>query len=198
MQEVREVLRVIPGSFQVAYPDRWINSIYLDGPGFEALQENLGGISQREKYRIRWYGDLRQLVENPTLEKKIKNNQLGTKEHTDLPAIDLRRHLDLNTLLRQHTPIGPALQPVVIVRYLRSYLVSQDQLVRATIDRHLEYYPFNGPNPVWHNPMQDPAVVLEIKYDQHIQERIDQILQAIPFRLTKNSKFVSGLISNWQ
>lgn len=196
-QEVREVLRVIPGSFHESFPDRWVNSIYFDGPGFEALQENLSGVSNREKYRIRWYGEVRQRIEKPVLEKKIKSNQLGTKEHTKLQPIDLLKSIDLSTALRQQTEVGPALQPVVIVRYLRQYLVSMDQQVRATIDRHLQYYPFSGPNPVWHSPIRDEAVILEIKYGQDQEDKIDQILQAIPFRLTKNSKFVSGLTGNW-
>ncbi|MBR9922693.1 MAG: polyphosphate polymerase domain-containing protein [Bacteroidetes bacterium] len=196
-REVREVLRVVPGSFHQAYPNRWVNSIYFDGPGFEAMRENLGGISNRIKYRIRWYGEVRQHIQKPVLEKKIKSNQLGTKEHVSLSPIDLTGPFDLSRLLRLEANIGPELQPVILVRYNRTYLESMDRQVRATIDEDLQYFAFIGQRPIWHSPVVDPAVILEVKYGQDQEARMDEILQAIPFRLTKNSKFVSGMGSAW-
>ena len=37
------------------YKDRLINSIYYDDENFTTAQNNLSGISNRRKYRIRWY-----------------------------------------------------------------------------------------------------------------------------------------------
>ena len=39
------------------YKDRLINSIYYDDESFTTAQNNLSGISNRRKYRIRWYDD---------------------------------------------------------------------------------------------------------------------------------------------
>ena len=47
-----------PAGFQRTYPARWVNSIYFDTPDLHALEENFAGISDRAKYRIRWYGPL--------------------------------------------------------------------------------------------------------------------------------------------
>lgn len=42
-----------------------------------AYQDNLIGISDRMKVRIRWYGALLGLIEEPVLELKIKRGFLG-------------------------------------------------------------------------------------------------------------------------
>ena len=87
-------------------------------------------------------------------------------------------------------------EPVVMIRYLRTYLVSYDEGVRITIDRNLQYRGVNNfqvdPFPVY-----DEAIILEVKYDQDIEEEIQDILQSIKYRLTKNSKFVSGMMNYW-
>ncbi|SVD50132.1 uncharacterized protein METZ01_LOCUS402986 [marine metagenome] len=62
------------------YPDRYINTIYLDNPDYESVRDNLTGISDRFKTRIRWYdGD--PIVK---LEKKIRKGRLVRKETTPL------------------------------------------------------------------------------------------------------------------
>ena len=42
---------------QKQYKDRFINSIYYDNDNFTTARDNLAGISNRRKYRIRWYND---------------------------------------------------------------------------------------------------------------------------------------------
>ena len=37
------------------YPDRYINTIYLDNLDLESVRDNLAGVSDRVKTRIRWY-----------------------------------------------------------------------------------------------------------------------------------------------
>ena len=62
------------------YPDRYINTIYLDNPDYESVRDNLAGISDRLKTRIRWYdGD--PVIK---LEKKIRKGRLVRKETTTL------------------------------------------------------------------------------------------------------------------
>ena len=65
--------------FTKQFPDRKVNSIYLDTIDFNALQMNMKGISNREKWRLRWYGDVSDQVPM-TLERKWKQNQLGGKD----------------------------------------------------------------------------------------------------------------------
>ena len=39
------------------YDDRCVNSLYFDNPGYSSIRDNITGLSDRSKYRIRWYGD---------------------------------------------------------------------------------------------------------------------------------------------
>ena len=56
--------------FRDHYPEREVNSIYFD-QNFSSLIENIEGISNREKLRLRWYGDNFK-VNSFYIEKKIK------------------------------------------------------------------------------------------------------------------------------
>ncbi len=59
--------------FSVHHPKRKINSLYFDDLKYSSINENLDGISQKKKYRIRWYG-LKNKLNNPVLEIKIRKN----------------------------------------------------------------------------------------------------------------------------
>jgi len=172
-QEVYQVIMSIPGAFTIAYPDRWVNSIYLDDLNFKALNDNLSGISERSKYRLRWYGDNIKKIKEPVLEKKIKENQLGYKKLFPLKSLDntptrLRETLNIPLLHPE------SVFPVVLIKYQRTYLHSFDKKVRITIDRHLQYFGMNN-HMVDPFPILDPAIIL-----------------------TKNSKFCSGMLNYWE
>lgn len=194
-EQVRIEILSIVGAFAESYPDRWVNSIYLDSTDFSALRENQSGVSNRSKYRLRWYGDLYEDILTPILEEKVKNNLLGYKNTWKLPSTslspdNLRASLDLSQIRDMD------IQPVAMIRYLRTYLESFDHRVRITIDKQLQYRGINNYE-VDPYPTRDDAIVLEIKYDQRIEHEIADILQSIRYRLTKNSKFVSGVMSYW-
>ncbi len=194
LQVLQEIMS-IHGAFDTAYPDRWVNSIYLDNMDYHALRENLSGVSNRSKYRMRWYGEDYHTITNPILEEKVKANLLGYKnsqklESTTLSSANIRSQLDLNLIKDLNQ------EPIVMVRYLRTYLESYDHRVRITIDRDLQYRGINNYE-IDPFPIIDNAIILEVKYDQAIEEEIDNVLQAIKYRLTKNSKFVSGTMGYW-
>jgi len=116
LREVEMVVRQNPACFQTAFPDRWINSIYMDDVAFNSLQENLSGISKRNKYRIRWYGFTLSEIENPTLEIKIKNNFTNTKQFYKLPDFTLNRDFDCVQFVETHVPnLQQRLFPVSII-----------------------------------------------------------------------------------
>lgn len=64
--------------FREHYPQRDINSIYFD-KHFRSLIENVEGISNREKLRLRWYGNHYE-INSFYVEKKIKENFLSKKK----------------------------------------------------------------------------------------------------------------------
>lgn len=198
LSEVEWVIRQNPACFQTAFPDRWINSIYLDDVAFNSLNENLAGISKRNKYRIRWYGDSLSAIKNPTLEIKIKNNFTNTKDFFKLPDFTLSEDFDCVQFLESHIPnLQQRLFPVSIIQYHRSYFVSQNGKVRATIDRSLRYYLYKGRLLLRESPALDPGIILEIKYEKDYDDQMQYIFQMIPFRLTKNSKYVSSINAHY-
>ena len=65
--------------FRLHYPKRWVNSIYFDDNNYTSIKENLAGINNRAKFRLRWYGKNSFVLHNPKLEIKIKKNFLNYK-----------------------------------------------------------------------------------------------------------------------
>ena len=57
--------------FKNQYPPRKINSIYFDNNNLSNITQNLDGISNRVKYRVRWYGKVDNLIK-PNFEIKKK------------------------------------------------------------------------------------------------------------------------------
>ena len=45
-------------NFSNIYPDREISSIYLDTFNYDLARDNINGVNERRKIRIRWYGNL--------------------------------------------------------------------------------------------------------------------------------------------
>ena len=77
---VRQVVINHPASFRKIFPDRKVNNIYFDNIELSAYFDNVNGIADRQKIRVRWYGDDIFKIEQPKLEIKIKSNQLGFKK----------------------------------------------------------------------------------------------------------------------
>ncbi|MHC5065447.1 MAG: VTC domain-containing protein, partial [Planctomycetota bacterium] len=72
-------LRSHVAGLRVLHPERMVQSIYFDSHEGAAVRENLAGSSQREKLRLRWYGEGTGEVQ-AKLELKLRRNQLGRKE----------------------------------------------------------------------------------------------------------------------
>ena len=60
-----------------SYNNRMVNSIYFDDVNFSSVRDNLAGIAQRNKLRLRWYGNQKNSL--PIFEVKTKNGRLGKK-----------------------------------------------------------------------------------------------------------------------
>ena len=58
-------------NFSKSYPDREISSVYIDTLNFDSAKDNINGVNERKKIRIRWYNnDLERIY----LEEKNKRN----------------------------------------------------------------------------------------------------------------------------
>jgi hypothetical protein len=189
---VEQAIRLHPASFRPLYPTRRINNIYFDTPDLSGFYQNIAGVPQRRKHRLRWYGEDLITLTKPVFEIKIKDGELGTKEHQQLPTthwLQLReRFVEV-----PHLEFLP-LQPVLVNAYQRAYFATPDKCFRLTVDWNLSFAPFHWSKPVEQfHYLPDTAVIVELKYDADQDEAAQRIFDHLPFRQTKNSKYVTGI-----
>ena len=196
----------IPYLFKKSFNDRFVNSIYYDTLNYTALNENLSGVSQRYKTRLRWYNKLNK-TNNCFLEFKIKKGVVGSKH-----IIPIRLDLDLDAIRHSEIIYKVSDQlsdndyfifnycshnPVVLVRYKRSYFESELYNIRVTIDQGIKYYPQQLSNMlnISYNSRSNENIILELKYLNSNIDVISDIVQYLPYRITKSSKYVMGVDS---
>lgn len=190
---VRQIVINHPSSFRKIFPDRTVNNIYFDNSVLAAYFDNVEGVSDRRKLRVRWYGNDIFKIENPKLEIKIKSNQLGRKESYPVNDFQLNDLGNLTQEISAKSKSYKIFQPTLINSYLRSYYGTTDGKYRITIDRNLQYFSLLNAKHFTRFQIEDQAVVLELKYDETLDEDAAFIMQYIPFRYSKSSKYVTGL-----
>ena len=194
LDAVKQIIDLHPASFSTLYPDRIVNNIYLDFPDRNTWNQNVLGWNERKKYRIRWYGENQELIQGAKFEIKHKHNELGWKDVFEIEDFTLEElPTKLHSILQPFPELG-ALQPSLFNRYSRSYLLSFDQKFRLTLDRNMEFFPLHANSWNSNEARKDPAFVLELKYDQAWDDEVGQISQGFPFRQSKNSKYVRGVL----
>ena len=190
---VEQVVRMHPASFQKAFPNRQVNNVYFDTSSFSTFHENQSGIAYRKKYRVRWYGAFMQILQNPVLEVKVKDNLLGYKENFALKNTSLQELDQLKKIVNKQLQLYRTLSPVLLNAYQRSYWLTPNQKIRLTIDWDMKFHQLYK-HPYFNRfHLKDPAVVVELKYDEDQEMAASRIMQDLPFRLTKNSKYAEGI-----
>lgn len=194
MPHIKQIIKSHPASFYKLYPNRTVNNIYFDSPNMVCLNDNLTGINVRKKYRARWYGaDIKQII-RPKLEVKYKENELGGKTIFDLSSFELSNIKALQKEVNHLIPQQFSLQAALLNSYERSYWGTKDGKFRITIDSNLRFHS------LLHSPNfnrylhRDPVVIVELKYEREDEKDLHRITRFLPFRLTKNSKYVNGIL----
>ena len=70
--EIRAIIKQHPAMFHQVFYKRNVNNIYFDTADFSSYIDNVEGVTNRQKVRIRWHGDLFGVIKNPELEVKYK------------------------------------------------------------------------------------------------------------------------------
>ena len=194
LDAVKQIIDLHPASFSTLYPDRIVNNIYLDYPDRSTWNQNVLGWNERKKYRIRWYGMTEGQVKGAKLEIKHKHNDLGWKDAFEIEDFSFDELPEKLASILQPFPELGALQPSLFNSYKRSYLLSFDQKFRLTLDRNMEFFPLHASNWNSQEASLDPAFIVELKYDQQWDDEVQKISQRLPFRQSKNSKYVRGIM----
>ncbi len=190
---VEQSIRLHPAGFRKIFPDRQVNNIYFDTSDWTTFKENVMGIAERKKFRVRWYGENLQAIEKPVFEIKIKSNQLGDKISHPIAPFQLS-NLDLT--LKEIQNLSEAkvpLHPTLLNSYHRSYFGTPDGKFRITLDRKLRYFSLLNNSNFNTYRIEDEEIVMELKYDEALDLATDRITQHFPFRMTKSSKYVTGI-----
>jgi SPX domain protein involved in polyphosphate accumulation len=197
-------IRLHPVAFRSPHPDRWVNNVYFDTHNNAAYVQNLSGASSRVKVRYRWYGQAQEPAPG-VLEVKCKRNYYGWKLRfpcSDLPTgspdddwRDVRRRLTDNVPHDGRLWLQTYPAPTILNRYLRRYFISNDEKIRVTVDTDQAVWDqrFKAlPNYDQQAHLPDTLVV-EFKFAREDRELASDVIQNIPIRVSRHSKFMNGL-----
>lgn len=201
--QVEAVIKNHPSLFHEAFPVRCINNLYLDTLDMNHYWDNVNGVSKRVKVRIRWYGDLFGEISKPILEFKIKNNSVGAKVNFALSPLILSDFIKVQTLRERFSKLNISenlknyllsLDLSLMNSYSRKYYESFDSKFRVTIDSGLQFFKLSPNNNLLFQSIETPSTtILELKYNLQHDDLGESVSSYFPFRMTKSSKYVSGL-----
>ena len=183
--------------FRTQFPLRKVNSIYFDTYDYNSIRENLDGVSNKKKIRIRWYGD-KNTTKNPIIETKSKKGFETKKESMPIRELNGLKVFNLKNLEILKETINSKLKqkriiyPVLTTHYEREYFISLNGKIRATIDYDLKSVFLNNLSQIDIIKNFKNICILELKYSTSLDKYVRKNLKDISLRLSKNSKFVNS------
>jgi len=182
------------------YPDRYVNTIYLDNSSYDSVRDNLSGVSDRFKRRIRWYDGNSEIK----IEKKVRHGRLGKKEasildlggdfSSALSALDLRNRIN-DSLYNKEALFSDYYTPVLGVRYLRKYFEDQAGF-RVTFDEKIQFSDLydNSTSFSLSNELIDyEPKVMEIKFNPSVKDYMNTLISKLNMTTKRHSKYLVGM-----
>ena len=184
-----------------SYDNRMVNSIYFDDIDFSSVRDNLAGIAQRNKLRLRWYGNQKNSL--PIFEVKTKNGRLGYK--TAYPIKSIKNNImDLNIdkivskcikdLAIHDIILDKHIVPTLQVNYEREYYETHDS-IRITIDQDIQFSDTQLHNTILNenNSYSYPFQVMEIKFEPSMKDKVAELIKPLHITPKRHSKYLVGL-----
>lgn len=185
--------------FTKQFADRFVNSIYFDDQNYTSMHQNIDGVNFKKKYRLRWYGNFSH-IKDPFFEIKEKSGFEVKKKLfsvNELDNLNLLKYEDVEKIeffINKNFNFKNKIFPILTTHYLRNYFISENNLIRATIDTDLKsLFLYQMKNAGIIKEFND--IILELKYDLNLDEYVRSNLANISVRLSKNSKFINSAIS---
>ena len=190
---VKKIL--LGNNFKRLYPDRYITSIYIDNLNFDSAKDNINGINERKKLRVRWYdNDFNKIY----FEQKNKNNFFVWKSIKELNLdIDkknlLNKIYELLSVNNKYIDTNYNYKMVLKINYKRSYFISDQGEFRATIDTEINTSPVLDFNKV----IRLPETILEFKFSKNSESYFRDFfsLRGLNIRSKKYSKYIQSFIA---
>ena len=185
---------LLTNNFKKVYPDRKINSIYLDTENFDSVRDNINGVNNRKKIRVRWYNND---FDNMYIEIKNKKNFNVWKNIFKIKYYFTKETLveDLKKYfydLKNHKINNHNYKFVLLTNYLRSYWLSKNKKIRATIDNNITTKSLNNNS----NTINLNDTVLEFKFSPKDENYYRELFlkKHLNIRTQKYSKYVRSFI----
>ena len=182
------------------YDNRKVNSIYFDDVGFSSVRDNLAGISQRNKLRLRWYGEQKHTL--PIFEVKTKNGRLGCKTTYPIQSIEnslMKLNIDkitskcISGLEEQNIVFDEHLVPTLQVNYEREYYETHEG-IRITIDQNIQFSDTQLHTTLdENNSFPYPFSVMEIKFKPSMKNTVAKLIKPLHITPKRHSKYLVGL-----
>jgi SPX domain protein involved in polyphosphate accumulation len=192
-----------------AYPDRIINSVYFDDAGFQSVRDNLAGLPDREKFRLRWYSDEGNgSVKDLKLEKKVRVARLGYKKSAALP--DLENSLLTRTIGEIQSEISQqflelglldsnvdnTVFPALHANFVRQYFQDPED-IRVTIDSDINFYHTSSGDRLFNSrPLQFSRKIIELKFHPALKNSVATMIRPLHLVPKRCSKYLHGVAMN--
>ncbi len=187
------------------FDNRYVNSLYFDNPGYSAIRDNITGLSDRSKYRLRWYNESisPNRAISPRFEVKIRKGRLGRKDIMPLPNfrddfVLLPLHqIESNIrveLEKGHVPFDDYYTSVLGVKYLREYY--EDNMgLRITFDKEIQFSYVDGLTSTLSDcpKLYYRRYIMELKFNIELKDYVSALLNSLNMSPTRHSKYLMGL-----
>ena len=184
---------LLRSGFKKLFAPRKVSSIYLDTINYNFVKDNINGVSQRKKIRFRWYNDD---YTNIYLEEKNKRNFLVKKKFHKVLKLDknltfienLRSYfLSLKKFNKNYN-----FKFILKTSYLRTYWISNDRKIRATIDSNIIASPINDLN----RNLNLNETILEFKFSPISEKNFRNLFHNynLNLRSKKYSKYLQSFL----
>ena len=188
-----------------SYANRVINSLYFDNVAQKSVRDNLSGISNRNKVRLRWYGNSLSEDCKLSLEIKLREGRLGSKIIFPLSlTAEIFKKKNLYELYSEifkklpksdfaHNSINDYLVPMILVKYYREYY-EFSKAIRITIDKKISFYNAMQNTKIDSlKPMRYNSFVMEIKFPKELKYNVSNLLKPLLLSQKRHSKYMIGL-----
>ena len=201
--QIKNWVNLHKNCFKPIFKPRYINNIYFDDNNLETFTDNLFGNTFRAKFRYRWYNDLEKW-DNGNFEIKFKRNIYGWKERFKISGLKNLKESNWKEIIKQIKSSIPQdkiiyfdkyCMPAILNRYFREYFLSHDRNFRITLDRKIDIYDQrikSLPN-IKSKVLRNNHLIVEIKFDRNKRSEINDLLDHMPIRNSRNSKYINSI-----
>lgn len=176
-------IKLHPYGFREIYYKRQVNSVYFDTASLDCFWKNEHNATKRAKLRVRWYGENLKCPDDAQLEIKIKHGTVGDKVTSEWGKL---ADPFILSQIKQTSP-------VLLITYQRRYFQSYDKKFRITVDSDINYRGITK-GCFEKQVYSDVGRVIELKYAAELDIEAKAIVEKLPGRVGKFSKYARGIL----